>query len=170
MNCKLSIVVLVVAAIIATAGGNYVKLATKNLAGLHCVTEAAYNLQDTVDTFKYDLNLCDATATATANYVLDNANDVVRILTTLVDVSKNVCNNANYDAATDARKTPTPSCVENVTKQAEKLKTAVWYTIKEIAAVKKGNSCVTMNLTNLKLNFFDFKNLIRKCVDVARKV
>lgn len=167
MNSRLAI--LLVVAFLGIAGANNVKVSTKNLAGLQCLTEAVYSLQDVTDNLEYDVKLCGENAAKTVVYVRDNANDILRIGSKVIDLNINVCNNGAYNEVADAKKPTSQLCFNSVVKQMDKLRKSVRATVREINHVKSSDGCITLNLANLKLDLNDFDKLIRKCADVARR-
>ncbi|XP_046801831.1 uncharacterized protein LOC124418708 [Lucilia cuprina] len=168
MNIK--IITILFASILALSCGSdlsdfttNVEKSTKTLGGINCLTEAAFSVENVANDFIYDIEICNAKASAVVTKLNNYSKTITHKTAKVIDADDNICNNAAYDDA-DASDIPSTACTNKMNTLMGNLYTAVSDTIIYLATNPAiADSCSEIAANTLKLNLPILTEAVKMC-------
>ena len=157
-------------AFIVVLGGAKASLKTdiansvKTLAGINCLVETAFNVENAANDFSYDIEVCNADVADEISTILDNAAAITEITGKIIDVNDGICGNAAYNESTDADTIPPKRCSNLIKTHFDNLKNAVTTAQDSLSNLSKiEDSCSRTAASSFKSQLSIFAGSVKEC-------
>lgn len=136
----------------------------KSLAGINCLVETAFNMENAAKDFSYDIEVCKVDVADEISTILDNAAGITEITGKIIDVNDGICANAAYNESTDAGNKPPKRCSNLMKTHLGSLNTAITTAQSSLAKLSKiKDSCSRTAASSFKSQLSIFTGSVKEC-------
>lgn len=144
------------------------KNSMKTLGGVNCLVESALEVENAANGFADDIKACNVKQNEAISTILDDCNLLKALSKRVVEANDNVCENDEYNEKSDAKKTASSRCAQEVKTKMTYLYNFLQYSLKDVKQ-NTGNSCSDNAANDLLINLKYFPDAIESCADTYKK-
>ncbi|XP_050335215.1 uncharacterized protein LOC126762482 [Bactrocera neohumeralis] len=144
-----------------------IKTGLRTLKGVHCTIERVISIRAAGLEFIQAFKDCNSAAFKDLNNVINQVQTVVNTCDDIINLNENVCNNADYNAETDANTKTSKSCFNKLVSKMVTLKKQVGKTItltKKLSSTPGAYGACNVDAVNDLLSVFTgFRTFVIEC-------